>query len=186
MAKRLRRQRDTVKVLTKDKFLSDMEVETLKETLKTHPNMPERTKVLFELALRTGARAAELLDLKLTDVNSDGKTIFIYGLKHGLSRELPLPPQLWQRVRELGEKDPEGYVFRYSYEWLKKEWVKYRPNPRKPFHALRHTFGVRLYKKTHDIHLVKTAMGHKSLLSTQVYVNFSYSQNELRRVLDVK
>jgi len=186
VAKRMRRQRESIKTLTKDKFLSDADVETLKETIKTHPTMPERTRVLFELALRTGARAAELLDLRLADVNPDGKTIFIYGLKKGYSREIPIPPVLWQKVRNLAEKDPEGLVFRYSYEWLKKEWAKYRPNKTKRFHALRHTFGVRLYKKTRDIHLVKTAMGHKSLISTQVYVDFTYSQSELRKVLDVK
>lgn len=186
MAKRERRQRESSRGITKEKFLTDVELDRLQHTIKTHPTMPERTRVLLELAIKTGARASELLDLRLGDVVEDSKSVFIYGLKGGLSREMPIPPVLWQKVRNLAEKDPEGLVFRYSYEWLKKEWVKYRPNPRKPFHALRHTFGVRLYKKTRDIHLVKTAMGHKSLLSTQIYVNFSYSQTELRRVLDVK
>lgn len=183
--KKQRRQRDNSRIITKDKFLSDREVDTLKDTLDNHPEIPMRTRVLLELGLRTGARASELLDLSINDLNPDNKSIFIYGLKGGLSRELPLHPAIWKRAYNLALENPDNMIFGYGYEWLKKEWVKYRPHKAKVFHSLRHTFGVRLYQKTKDIHLVKTAMGHRNINSTMIYVNFAYSQNELRKALSL-
>jgi integrase/recombinase XerC len=38
-------------------------------------------------------------------------------------------------------------------------------------HSLRHTFGSRLYEKTHDLLLVGKAMGHRTLEATKVYVH---------------
>ena len=185
--KKPRPQRDNSKIITKDKFLNEKEVKSLFEMLQASKTIPLRTRVLIEMGFRTGARASELLDLRLDDLirgSSPGdRSVFIYGMKGGLSRELPIPPYLWEKAFRLASEHPEGLVFGYGYEWLKKEWVKYRPAKHKVFHSLRHTFGVRLYQKTKDIHLVKTAMGHKSILSTQIYVNFAYSQNELRKAL---
>ncbi len=39
------------------------------------------------------------------------------------------------------------------------------------FHALRHTFAMRLYAKTKDLLLVKRLLGHRSITSTQVYAD---------------
>jgi len=38
-------------------------------------------------------------------------------------------------------------------------------------HSLRHTFGTRLYRKTHDLVLVGKAMGHKTVEATRIYVH---------------
>lgn len=181
--KKPRPQRDNSKIITKDKFLTEKEVKSMFDMLKNSKTIPFKTRVLIEMAYYTGARASELLDLRLSDMIPDSKSVFIYGLKGGLSRELPIPQTVWVKAHQLASNDPDGFVFGYGYEWLKKEWAKYRPAKAKVFHSLRHTFGVRLYQKTRDIHLVKTAMGHKSILSTQIYVNFAYSQNELRKAL---
>jgi len=181
--KKPRPQRDNSKIITKDKFLTDKEIKSMFDMLSTSKTIPYKTRVMIELAYYTGARASELLDLRLSDLIPDSKSVFIYGLKGGLSRELPIPQTVWVKAHKLASEDPDGFVFGNGYQWLKKEWAKYRPNKSKVFHSLRHTFGVRLYQKTRDIHLVKTAMGHKSILSTQIYVNFAYSQNELRKAL---
>ena len=44
------------------------------------------------------------------------------------------------------------------------------------FHDLRHTFGVRTWLQTGDIHLVAHLIGHKSVLTTQIYARFFSSR----------
>lgn len=173
-------------ILDKNKYLTPSEIKKLEKTMKSHPKMSERTKVLFEVALLTGAKAIELLKLKVSDVLPEGKTIFIHGLARGSQRELPLPPALWRRVRKLGEMDPNGVVFSYSYEWLKKEWAKYRPNPKKSFYSIRHTAGLRLYEKTGDINLVQAVLGHKNLQNMQIYVGKPRSTQGIKQALAKK
>ena len=40
-------------------------------------------------------------------------------------------------------------------------------------HCLRHTFAVRKYLHTRDIYLVKTELGHTSVVMTEKYANFT-------------
>lgn len=47
-------------------------------------------------------------------------------------------------------------------------------------HSLRHGFGLHLYEAGTDIISIKEAMGHKSLLSTEIYLSLSISNG--RRV----
>jgi len=51
------------------------------------------------------------------------------------------------------------------------------------FHALRHTFAMRLYGKTHDLLLTKQKLGHRSISSTLVYAE---ALDELPRDLLVR
>jgi integrase/recombinase XerC len=53
----------------------------------------------------------------------------------------------------------------------------------KKLHGLRHTFAIRLYKKTKDIRLVQVALGHRNITNTMVYADYAYSQQELRKLI---
>ena len=44
------------------------------------------------------------------------------------------------------------------------------------FHDLRHTFGVRTWLQTGDLHLVSQLLGHKSITTTQIYAKFFISR----------
>ena len=44
------------------------------------------------------------------------------------------------------------------------------------FHDLRHTFGVRTWLMTGDIHLVAQLMGHQSITTTQIYTKIFISR----------
>ena len=45
-------------------------------------------------------------------------------------------------------------------------------------HCLRHTFAVRRYLETRDIYLVKTELGHSSVVTTEKYANFDLRKLE--------
>lgn len=169
--------------LNKNKYLIDPELERLEQILEGDFSNSPRDVLILQLALRTGARASELLDLRLADLNTYDQTIFIRGIKNSNDRELPLPPELFGRleayVRSLkGDRD----LFPIGYHRLRQIWDWYRPVPKK-FHCLRHTFAIRLYRKTKDIRLVQVALGHRNITNTMIYADYVYSQTELKKLI---
>lgn len=166
--------------LNHTKYLSVREEQQIRSILRKSrfaPPRERRDETLIELALDTGARASELLAIRGADVISERRSVFIKGLKGSLDREIPLRYRLFKDLTALGE-----HPFPISYKRLFQIWDYWRPFNKK-FHALRHTFAINLYKKTSDIKLVQLALGHRNLASTQIYMDYVYSQKEMRKLL---
>lgn len=169
--------------LNKNKYLIDPEVEHLERTLSRNRDTDVRDVLLIELALRTGARATEILELRHVDLNTYDKTLFIRGIKGSNDRELPLAPALFERLENYSRTlSRDQNLFPIHYHRLRQIWDFYRPVPKK-FHSLRHTFAIRLYRKTKDIRLVQVALGHRNITNTMVYADYFYSQQELRKLI---
>ena len=166
--------------LNKNKYLLDPEYERLTHLLKSHLDKDKRNCVLLFLALHTGARALELLNLKFIDLDPHEKTLFIRGIKGSNDREIPLHDWLYRELQQLNQG--QELIFPISYNRLRQIWQLYRPVHKK-FHSLRHTFAIRLYKKTKDIRLVQVALGHRNITNTMIYADYVYSQRELRRLI---
>ncbi|MCB0362060.1 MAG: site-specific integrase [Bdellovibrionales bacterium] len=169
--------------LNKNKYLLDPEFEKLVYLLKSYLHTDTRNCVLLFLALHTGARASELLNLCHGDVNSYEASVFIRGLKGSNDREIPLPQWLFDELQKLVARDPhQSKIFPISYNRLRQIWELYRPVHKK-LHCLRHTFAIRLYRKTKDLRLVQVALGHRNITNTMVYADYLYSQQELRKLI---
>jgi integrase/recombinase XerC len=174
--------------LNRTKYLLDPEVEKLESLLNRSRESDQRNVLILELALRTGARAQELLNLRLQDLNSYDQTVFIRGLKGSNDREIPISQLLFARLEAWTRSDgyraqsTSGQIFDLGYHRLRQVWDWYRPAPKK-FHSLRHTFAIRLYQKTKDLRLVQLALGHRNITNTMVYADYVYSQQELRRLI---
>jgi len=167
--------------LNKNKYLLDPEVDRLDYILNSFMDRDPRNCLLIRLALSTGGRAQEILNLTRSDFNDHDQTVFIRGLKNSNDRELPLRSNLYESLVQLGPT-PESRLFPVSYHRLRQIWEQYRPVA-KSFHALRHTFAIRLYKKTKDIRLVQVALGHRNITNTMIYADYVYSQQELKKLI---
>ncbi len=168
--------------LNKNKYLLDPEVEKLEEILDSFYDGDSRNCLILLLGLRTGARVQELLNLTKNDINPHDKTVFIKGIKGSNDREIPLPPKLFDRLVEYSAGVSGEILFNITYNRLHQIWDKYRPVHKK-LHSLRHTFAIRLYKKTKDIRLVQVALGHRNITNTMIYADYVYSQQELRQLI---
>ena len=168
--------------LNKNKYLLPPEAERLESLLNDHLERDPRNCLMILIALRTGARAQEVLNLRKSDLNAYDETVFIRGLKGSNDREIPLPRPLFQRLQRWAESSSDAKIFPISYQRLHQIWELYRPVPKK-FHSLRHTFAIRLYQKTKDLRLVQVALGHRNITNTMVYADYVYSQQELRRLI---
>lgn len=164
-------------MFNKSKYLSIEEQESLRRTLKD-----TRDDLLIELALATGARASELLLLTKSDINTTDGTLHIKGLKRSYDREMPIEDTLFNKLCTYAQNLDGDKLFSISYKRLFQIWQWYRPCNKK-FHSLRHTFAIELYKRSRDIKLVQVALGHKSINTTLVYVDYVFRTEELRRLL---
>lgn len=168
--------------LNKNKYLLPPEAERLETLLFDHLDRDPRNCLMLLIALRTGARAKEVLNLRKVDLNAYDETVFIRGLKGSNDREIPLPKSLFMKLQKWSDSCSEQLIFPVGYHRLHQIWELYRPVPKK-FHSLRHTFAIRLYQKTKDLRLVQVALGHRNITNTMVYADYVYSQQELRRLI---
>lgn len=161
--------------LSRDKYLTKEEQELLNTKLTR-----DRDSLMVTLALKTGARASELLNITKSSITlvDDCYLVFIKGIKGSSDREIPIPKDLAIALLEL----PGDKLFNISYPRLDQIWDKFKPNGKK-FHSLRHTFAVNLYQKSRDIKLVQVALGHKSLTNTLIYAALVDGLDKLKQAL---
>lgn len=155
-----------------------------------------RNKLMIELLYTTGIRRAELINLKITDVDLSENTIKVLG-KRNKERIVPLLlstkdlfiDYLKERknlrvvvdsgsafLLKSGIKIYETLVYRIINKYLSEVSSKVKTSP----HILRHTFATHLLNKGADLNSVKELLGHSSLASTQVYTHNSIA--ELKKV----
>jgi len=168
--------------LNKNKYLIPPEVEKLEKIIETYKSQDPRNCLIISLALKTGGRAQEILNLTKSDLNSYDQSVFLRGIKGSNDREIPLPAQLFSNLRFFADSTSGNSLFPISYQRLYQIWELYRPIPKK-FHSLRHTFAIRLYQKTKDLRLVQVALGHRNITNTMIYADYVYSQQELRKLI---
>jgi integrase len=168
--------------LNKTKYLLEPEAKNLEDILVKFSSQEPRDTLLIELALKTGARAQELLNIKRVDLNGYDETVLIRGLKGSSDREIPLARPLFQRLMTYAATSDSEKIFDITYNRFRDIWVNYRPVAKK-LHSLRHTFAIRLFRKTKDLRLVQMALGHRNITNTMVYADYVYSQSELRKLI---
>ena len=155
-----------------------------------------RDQLVIELLYTTGMRRAELINLRLLDIDTALKTVRVLG-KRNKERIIPLlgtTISLHERylrhrsaVLRSGEEDflflsksglkiYETLVYRIINRYFSKVSTKVKKSP----HILRHTFATHLLNKGADLNSVKELLGHSSLASTQVYTHNSIA--ELKKV----
>lgn len=168
--------------LNKNKYLLEPELKKLFELLNKYEESDFRNSLMLQVALKTGARAQELLNITKSDLDIYEETILIRGIKGSNDREIPIPSSLFRKVKTYSSQNPDQRLFPITYNRLRQIWDLYRPTPKK-FHCLRHTFAIELYKKTRDVRLVQVALGHRNIMNTMIYADYVYSKQELKKLI---
>jgi integrase len=146
----------------------------------------KKTSLLLRLLKETGARVTEALRIKWIDVDLVKGTISINSPeKHSLPRILKISPTLISMLNTL-PRESEYVINRCrntveSYQLQRNKLARKLGNPRLRqirLHTFRHFFATMLYAKTLKILLVQQALGHKSLLNTQIYTHLVNFDND--------
>jgi integrase len=131
---------------------------------------PLYATVVF-VALRTGLRASELLNLTSDQVEERWVHLWGDGTKGGKSRSVPLTPEVHAAIVELLDHGMPDY-------WqLRTEWDKARKamglldDPTFVFHACRHSYATRAVQAGVNIRVLQKLMGHSAIQTTLRYAH---------------
>lgn len=153
-----------------------------------------RNRLIVELFYSTGMRRAELIELKISDIDLFKQTVKVLG-KRNKERFIPLLKSVQHTIRlyleernnfdtlenhllltKKGKKIYGTLVYRVINNYFSGVSSKVKKSP----HVIRHSFATHLLNEGADLNSVKELLGHSSLASTQVYVNSSLK--ELKKV----
>ncbi|MCM4153896.1 integrase [Arenibacter sp. N53] len=176
---------------------SEGEMEDVLFQIPFQDNFEGRRDILIiELLYTTGIRRAELIGLKVKDVDYHAMTIKVLGkrnkeriipllegtkdlfLKYNLERNAleKIEDEAFIFLSAKGNKMYETLVYRIINKYFSLVSAKVKKSP----HIIRHTFATHLLNKGADLNSVKELLGHSSLASTQVYTHNSIA--ELKKV----
>lgn len=173
--------------------------EEIKLLLDTLDN--KKIKYLTIIALNTGCRVEELLNLQWSDINLTSKVITIrnkenFTTKSGKIRYIPISENLLELLKSIRPHDPDAcldyfVVGKYNRVKISRNYVAkvFKSHLRKlgfperyHFHCLRHTFITQLARKGVNIYDIKKLAGHSSILTTESY--FHTITDDLRKAVD--
>jgi integrase len=155
--------------------------------------LPEHLRPLVLVAIHTGMRKGELVNLTWADVDFVGGIVWVREAKSGEGRRIPLSATAHKALMELRERrrkrlkakvinrfEAAGHVFAAAHGGslmnLNRDWcaaVKRAGLEAFRFHDLRHTFASRLAMAGVDLYRVQTLMGHKTPAMTLRYAHLS-------------
>jgi site-specific recombinase XerD len=133
----------------------------------------ERDRALFTLMLGSGIRVGSALALEADDVDLERGELQLRTTKGNVPTSVPLSRAICDHLRAYVAGHANGLLFPISSRhaqrrlelWCKRAGIEHRVRP----HDLRHSFAIRIYRKTRDLLLVQQALRHRSIASTTVY-----------------
>ncbi|MFP6611765.1 MAG: tyrosine recombinase XerC [Pirellulales bacterium] len=172
-------------------FLSADEIGRLLSAPPSNEPQGKRDRAILETMYSAGLRVSELVGLREGDLDFDGGVVRVLG-KGKRERLTPIGSfavralRNWLAVRKLAADQPDGAaapvfvnkfgrpittrsVARMLEKYLKLTGLDMRTSP----HTLRHSFATHLLDAGADIRSVQELLGHKSLVTTQIYTHLS-------------
>ncbi len=183
------------------KYFSPEEKRKLLDFLqKNFPNkLAKRSAFMYKLMFSTGLRLAETTHLNVADVRD--KSLLIVIGKGNKERDIPLSSAIreeicrfleWKRMNnEDVSHDAPLFISRKHRrigsravqhdldKWIKRAGIEGKYSP----HALRHTVGFELMRKTKNIRQVQEFLGHRFITTTQIYTHVT--KDELRECAEL-
>lgn len=159
----------------KPRFLSEEEFNKLMEFA------PEPLKPIILVAVFTGMRRGEILNLIWKDIKFDLGLIYVVHTKGRKTREIPMAKVVKDLLWRLKKKSKSEHVFADRDGKPYKEAVRYwfdkavRDSGIKDcsFHVLRHTFASNLVKCNVNLKIIQELLGHCNLNVTMKYAHIS-------------
>ncbi|WP_233507337.1 tyrosine-type recombinase/integrase [Adhaeribacter pallidiroseus] len=181
---------DVSRPYQKDKLPQVLSLEEVAAILKAPVNQKHRC--LLQLLYAGGLRIGEVINLKLTDVQSQRNLLLIRGGKGQKDRTTLLATRLLEELRTYYRlykpkvwlfEGPEGgpcsvgSIRKVFQEAKKKAGVTRPATP----HTLRHSFATHLLEAGTDLRYIQALLGHSSSKTTEIYTHVT--QHGLEKIM---
>jgi site-specific recombinase XerD len=140
-------------------------------------------RIVLALIYSAGLRGQEVINLKLSDIDFERKTIHIRQSKYKKDRIIPLSDYMAKGLKKyILVVHPYIYLFngkeldgRYSIRglsWVMREALKKTSIQKQVnLHSLRHSYATHLLEEGIDIVTIKELLGHADISTTMIYLH---------------
>ena len=165
--------------------MSEDEVDKLLNSPKLSNKIEKRDKAMIEMLYATGMRISELVNLKITDVDTQRCVVKVLG-KGSKERLIPFGEAALESLnaylsdreesssKEIFLSNRRTKISRIAFWhriklYLSRENLKNSISP----HTLRHAFATHLLNRGADLRSVQLLLGHSDLSTTQIYTHIA-------------
>ena len=157
--------------------------EEIKQILQAPSNI--KHKAMLSLIYSCGLRRSELLNLKLTDIDSKRGLVIIRQSKGRKDRVAPLSEKILELLRAYynaykpnvwlfeGQDKKSQYDENSLSSVLKQTLEKCKINKPVSLHWLRHSYATHLLENGTDLRYIQEILGHSSSRTTEIYTHVS-------------
>lgn len=145
-------------------------------------------RIVLTLIYSAGLRGQEVINLKISDIDFERKTIHIRQSKYKKDRIVPLSDYMSKGLQTyLSVENPHIWLFngkepdgRYSVKglsWVMRETLKKTKITKDVnLHSLRHSYATHLLEDGLNIVTVKELLGHAEITTTMIYLHVAQCQ----------
>jgi site-specific recombinase XerD len=142
-----------------------------------------KQRIVLCLIYSAGLRGQEVINLKISDIDFERKTIHIRQTKYKKDRIMPLSPTMAIGLKKyLKAENPHIWLFngkqadsQYSTQglsWVMRENLKKTSITKKVnLHSLRHSYATHLLEEGVNIVSLKQLLGHAEITTTMIYLH---------------
>jgi site-specific recombinase XerD len=146
------------------------------------PNLLKH-RIVLTLIYSAGLRSMEVVNLKLSDIDFERKTIHIRQSKYKKDRIVPLSDVMAIGLRKYIEvekpyvwlfngKEPDGRYSVKGLSWVLRESLKKTDITKSvSLHSLRHSYATHLLEQGVNIVTLKELLGHADVSTTMIYLH---------------
>ncbi|MGH2666654.1 tyrosine-type recombinase/integrase [Flavobacterium sp.] len=167
-----------------------LNVYEIKRLLDVTENLKHNT--MLKLCYGMGLRLSEILNLKISDIDSQSMRVHIECGKGKKDRFVNLPQSILEQLRSYYLKyKPKKYLFEGQYggqysgrsiqQVFKNSLEKARIIKKVGIHSLRHSYATHLLENGTDIRFIQELLGHKDIKTTLIYTHVS--DKSIRKII---
>lgn len=143
--------------------------------------------LIIKLCYGMGLRVSEIVNLKISDIDSDRMLVLIESAKGKKDRYVPLPATVLEDMRSYYRLyKPKTYLFEGQYggqyskrsvqNIFKTAMEKAKINKSIGIHGLRHSYATHLLEAGTDMALIQKLLGHQNIKTTEIYAKVTYKE----------
>jgi site-specific recombinase XerD len=140
--------------------------------------------LMLKLCYGMGLRVSEIVNLKITDIDSKRMLVHLEAAKGKIDRYVTLPTSILEELRNyfkayrpkiyLFEGQNGGlYAIRSVQAVFKNAMQKAKINKSVGIHGLRHSYATHLLELGTDMYFIQKLLGHKNIKTTEIYAKVS-------------
>ena len=170
------------KILTLPKVLSKNDIAKLFAQVEN-----PKHQLMLKLCYGMGLRVSEIVNLKISNIDSQRMLVHIEAAKGKRDRYVTLPSSILEELRNYFRAyRPKNYLFEGQYGGqyairsvqavFKYAMQKAKINKTVGIHGLRHSYATHLLECGTDMYFIQKLLGHKDLKTTEIYAKVSNRQ----------